>query len=344
MSLSYHQQDSDPDSLRPFFIYGFFFAVLLHIGLIFWLRQSPIESFGASYYDKIIPRTFQVEPVEIDPKYFDQADAIVEETPAKPMPDETKIQIPEEKPTFDLLSQDLIATPSAPEESTPLVESRPQVIPSDLSLAAEEIRQDQQRSLEEDLNSLTQQLLTDRPVVNSRPLIEIPGLDPTQREMIGLATNLQTEMRGENQGPTAPQPGYSDLDSLLSQAGPLRNSTAPILMPTDLLFDYDDYRLRTSAVDSMAKLGQIIRRNPGATFIIEGHSDGIGSADYNLRLSQLRAESVKVWLVQAMGIDPGQIQTRGLGMSRLIVPGHLGVDEQQINRRVEIVIRNAAGS
>jgi outer membrane protein OmpA-like peptidoglycan-associated protein len=114
-------------------------------------------------------------------------------------------------------------------------------------------------------------------------------------------------------------------------------------MPTDLLFDYDDFRLRTSAVDSIAKLGQIIQRNPGATFIIEGHSDGIGSADYNLRLSQLRAESVKVWLVQAMRIDPRQIQTRGLGMSRLIVPGNLGVDEQQINRRVEIVIRNASG-
>jgi outer membrane protein OmpA-like peptidoglycan-associated protein len=43
--------------------------------------------------------------------------------------------------------------------------------------------------------------------------------------------------------------------------------------------------------------------------------------------------------VQNMSIDPGRIQTQGYGKTRLLVPGDRSVEEQQLNRRVEIVIR-----
>ena len=56
-------------------------------------------------------------------------------------------------------------------------------------------------------------------------------------------------------------------------------------------------------------------------------------------LSQRRAETVKAWLVENMNIEPDRIQTQGYGKTRLIVPADRSVDEQQLNRRVEIVIR-----
>ena len=51
-----------------------------------------------------------------------------------------------------------------------------------------------------------------------------------------------------------------------------------------------------------------------------------------------RAEEVRAWLAKNIGIDPARITTVGFGKSRLLVPGTGSVAEQQLNRRVEIVI------
>ena len=110
-------------------------------------------------------------------------------------------------------------------------------------------------------------------------------------------------------------------------------------MPTDLLFDYDQINLRVEALASLEKLGTLIRRNPQATFIIEGHTDSFGSNVYNLDLSRRRADTVKAWLITMMKIPPDRIAARGFGKSRLIAPASGTIEEQQINRRVEIVIR-----
>jgi outer membrane protein OmpA-like peptidoglycan-associated protein len=133
--------------------------------------------------------------------------------------------------------------------------------------------------------------------------------------------------------------GFSNLDDLLSGSGRVGTGTAPILMPTDLLFDYDSANLREGATASLQKLGRLIQRNPQAIFKVEGHTDSFGSEEYNMELSERRAETVKDWLVQNMGIDTGRIQTQGYGKTRLLVLGDRSVEEQQLNRRVEIVIR-----
>ncbi|MEI6493515.1 MAG: OmpA family protein, partial [Verrucomicrobiota bacterium] len=123
-----------------------------------------------------------------------------------------------------------------------------------------------------------------------------------------------------------------------AQTGPLTPETAPILMPTDLLFDYDSPDLRIEALASLRKLALLIQRNPGARFVIEGHTDSFGSEEYNLELSRKRAESVKAWLTESMGLKADSIQTVGYGKSRLLTPADGTVEQQQINRRVEIAI------
>src|SRR5690606_17469037 len=115
-----------------------------------------------------------------------------------------------------------------------------------------------------------------------------------------------------------------------AQTGPLQPETAPILMPTDLLFDYDSHDLREQALSSLRKLGALIQKNPHAQFLIEGHTDTFGTPEYNLELSRLRAESVRAWLVQEMAIDPARIRTRGHGSARLIAPGTGSIEEQAI--------------
>jgi OOP family OmpA-OmpF porin len=92
----------------------------------------------------------------------------------------------------------------------------------------------------------------------------------------------------------------------------------------------------------------LIKRNQKATFTVEGYTDSLGSPDYNLDLSQRRADSVKDYLVNVMGINPAQIETRGYGASKFLVAPRqvmantpeeqMEIDRQRPNRRVVIVV------
>jgi OOP family OmpA-OmpF porin len=76
---------------------------------------------------------------------------------------------------------------------------------------------------------------------------------------------------------------------------------------------------------------------------IEGHTDSVGSPEYNQRLSERRAEAVRAHLVDAHAIAPDRLITRGYGETRPAGPttdpdGSDNVERRQRNRRVEIII------
>jgi outer membrane protein OmpA-like peptidoglycan-associated protein len=100
-------------------------------------------------------------------------------------------------------------------------------------------------------------------------------------------------------------------------------------------FDADTLRPESSAVlDAVVKLAQA---NPGWKFEIGGHTDSVGAADYNLKLSQRRAVSVVRYLA-GKGVDAARLQARGYGASRPLVPETAGDDAARAqNRRVELV-------
>src|SRR5437879_12117233 len=103
-------------------------------------------------------------------------------------------------------------------------------------------------------------------------------------------------------------PGFSDLDQLLGQKCPLGAGTK-LRLPDDQLFEYDSDVLQFSAINQLQKLGTLIQRNPKATFRVEGYTDSFGTFEYNLDLSQRRADSVKRYLVDVMRINPAQHET-----------------------------------
>ncbi len=69
------------------------------------------------------------------------------------------------------------------------------------------------------------------------------------------------------------------------------------------------------------------------TFTVVGHTDGVGSAAYNQRLSQQRANSVRSFLT-SRGVEASRLKTQGKGFSELANPADPAADE---NRRVEII-------
>lgn len=313
-------------SFTGWLIFGLFLSLLLH-GLFWYWARGVVFSANASkeYYEKVVPRTFHLERVKIDPKLLEPNPADEKKVALAP----EAVALPQEKVAFEKLMADKKGEPSAPQIDHALLSDKPTAAATTLADATEMAQKSGAQSILEDTQSLQNALLTEKPEAGSQSLSKILDPEALSGKAIAKAGTLQG---GET-------PGFSNLDELLAGTGPLSPETAPILMPTDLLFDYDQADLMGAAVSSLEKLGTLIRRNPQAVFIIEGHTDSFGSDEYNLGLSQRRAESVKAWLVGSMGIPAGRIEARGYGKSRLIAPASGTIEEQQINRRVEIVIR-----
>ena len=279
---------------RPLFLGFFVLALIISVTMHFLFYKSSqswlILGFSPASYDQIVPRTFRMKRVEIDPK--------------KPL-DASFMQKEQEKPL------------SSPKHLDPqlLQQEIPQELPGNeggSSLLAE-IRLPEQRG-------------------NKTPLET--SLEPSVKDKNIPPPNLQEGMRAEEGEGNK----FSSLDELLAGKEPVTEKNAPILMPTDLLFGYDADTLKPEAALSLAKLGVLIQRNAQARFRIEGHTDSFGSDEYNNALSLRRAEAVKNWLHQNMNIDTALMTTAGFGKTRLIASASGSADEQQINRRVEIVI------
>ena len=118
-------------------------------------------------------------------------------------------------------------------------------------------------------------------------------------------------------------------------------------LSADVLFDFDKADIKKEAEPSLQKLATVIQANAGAKVAIDGHTDGRGADDYNQKLSEARAASVKQWLVANVKVDGATISTRGLGRTRPVAPNAKpdGTDDPQgraRNRRVEIVVRKGA--
>ncbi len=292
-------------------------SLLLHALLWNWTRHFPVERMSDSFYEKIVPRTFQLERVDIDPRLLE------------PEPEEsvqsrlTPIALPEERISLDKQPSALPDLKNPPRLDKAILDEKPAL--PEPSMPAADSSKPSSALLPAD-DDLARDLLKDLPAVTK----DTAAAEP----LPALRAGARPDTPGAGSG-------FSDLDKLLAQTGPLTSETAPILLPGDLLFEYDDHRLQEAAVSSLEKLGLLLKRSPNARFVIEGHSDSFGPDDYNLTLSRLRAESVKIWLIDMMGIPAESISTVGLGKSRLVAPATGTIDEQRVNRRVEIVIKDA---
>jgi outer membrane protein OmpA-like peptidoglycan-associated protein len=107
-----------------------------------------------------------------------------------------------------------------------------------------------------------------------------------------------------------------------------------IISLSDVQFDFDKHSLRPEAREKLAKLSGILLTHPGLTLEVEGHTDDIGAADYNQRLSEQRAESVRSYLMQ-QGLPMGS--ARGFGKTRPVAPNDSEMNRQK-NRRVEMIV------
>src|SRR3990172_4671641 len=98
--------------------------------------------------------------------------------------------------------------------------------------------------------------------------------------------------------------------------GKITDREVKLELAADVLFDFDKAELRPQAVTTLQKVSQVVKNYPGAPVMIEGHTDSVGSDDYNLKLSERRAQSVKTWLQKEGGIEGTRVCIKGLGETK----------------------------
>lgn len=107
----------------------------------------------------------------------------------------------------------------------------------------------------------------------------------------------------------------------------------------DVLFDFDKYTLKPGAREKLAKVSGILLAYPGLKVQLEGHTDSIGSDEYNMNLSQQRANAVEQYLI-SQGVPESNLSAVGLGKANPVATNDTDAGRQQ-NRRVEMVVSGA---
>ena len=131
-------------------------------------------------------------------------------------------------------------------------------------------------------------------------------------------------------------------EQLLQQLRAERTARGLVVTLEDVLFEVNGADLQPGAQVELLRLVEYLKRSPDRKILIEGHTDSTGSSEYNLRLSQLRAESVQSFLI-GNGLPADRVRAIGYGETRPEAPNDSASGRQQ-NRRVEIVILDAGQS
>ncbi len=110
----------------------------------------------------------------------------------------------------------------------------------------------------------------------------------------------------------------------------------------NIFFEYDQIALKSESANELGKLLDLLNQNPKIRIEISGHSDNIGSDEYNMELSLRRARSVESYLIKK-GIAAGRLLAKGYGKTRPIAPNKLSNGEDNpegraMNRRTEFII------
>ena len=127
------------------------------------------------------------------------------------------------------------------------------------------------------------------------------------------------------------------LNSVLATRDSARGLIANM---SDVLFKTGSFELAPGARERLAKVSGILLAYPSLHVQIEGHTDSVGTDEYNQTLSENRANAVKSYFVQ-QGISADSVEARGFGKTQPIATNDTAEGRQQ-NRRVELVLSGDA--
>lgn len=110
----------------------------------------------------------------------------------------------------------------------------------------------------------------------------------------------------------------------------------PIVLK-DIYFEFDSAELAEDSEDGINVILNFLNDNPDVNVILEGHTDDVGDEDYNMALSERRAENVKNALIDR-GVSAERIKAKGCGSTQPLLPNKLNDELKFLNRRVTMTV------
>jgi outer membrane protein OmpA-like peptidoglycan-associated protein len=292
-------------------------SLVLHAGLFIWFQFQELENFGVT--EPPVAREETLQRVKIY------------EEPAKP--EELRMVLPEKKPD---IKKELSLPSEVPK-------------PDEISVAPKHKQID-----------TTQLFATEKPAVEMAKLESAPRTNPddllpklpddmfnTNRVGPKVSARPMTTTGPDGDGSSkAIQVAGQNVEGILSGLTSGTGTSRRLSLPGNLTFGHDSADVSDDGRGELSKIAEAFRKFLGdelnkATFIIEGHSDPTGTAEYNQRLSERRAEAVRAWFIAQLRIEPSKIQTVGYGATRPAegVPLDGSLEQMQGHRRTEIIVR-----
>ena len=186
---------------------------------------------------------------------------------------------------------------------------------------------------------------------------EISKIDPVAASSDPITSTSQMAQDVLNSTQGTPQPGQLSSTQVAGDHGAgtvpgfgelppppppdLKNLPEPVMLrlPADVLFDFDSAQLKPDASALLGQAVAMIAKYPDASVTVDGYSDSFGKADYNQSLSQQRAQAVQDWLQAHAPSGTYHFKAQGHGAVDFVVSPTLSIDQQQPNRRVELIIQ-----
>jgi len=157
-----------------------------------------------------------------------------------------------------------------------------------------------------------------------------------------VATQARSDADAAQLAANASQQQASELQRQLEIMQAKPTDRGLVLTLGDTLFATGKSEIKSGATANLDRLGDFLAEYPDRTASIEGFTDSTGSEDSNQVLSEHRADSVKRYLI-GRGVQSARLTSTGRGESAPVADNESTAGRQQ-NRRVEVVISEAAGS
>jgi len=167
--------------------------------------------------------------------------------------------------------------------------------------------------------------------------VKLVEAEPYVNKVNSFAVGLKIKLAfGGSKKRSAPAPVVPVREEPRVQEVPQDIKQAMITL-SNTLFAFDKFNLTPAAATELDKVVKWLNENPTLNVVIEGHTDNMGAADYNQRLSEERAKSVYEYFV-SHGVSASRLSYRGYGLTRPVATNATEAGRQQ-NRRVELIIK-----
>ena len=132
-----------------------------------------------------------------------------------------------------------------------------------------------------------------------------------------------------------PEPAPEPVQAAIDESAGQKEFTIDLeKLGNQSLFDFDSDKIKEENYAGLNVVAKFLNENPNVTVKVEGHTDNIGSKEYNQNLSERRAQAIANYLIDK-GVEKERVTTEGFGFSRPIASNDTAEGRAQ-NRRTEL--------